>query len=287
MKKLSIFIICALCALGTNLFAQGKQLVKVPKVAEAATKAARQSAAVTVKVPAVPKVPSIQTPPVPTSPRVAAFVNQHPRTLVSLQKMVGLSTRQAWTNLQRLGAVYTPKNPHPQLQEENSFTTADLTEFAAPNIPEQTLPEFPFQNQRGLIYRGMALDTKGKAIRNILENGLRTQDVGRESNTLLYSLAGTNTRSAALRQPLINLTDSGNDAVMWANRLRKNEILVVTVVKSSRTGSVITSSKDIPATDIYAQTALLKINGKLTWCKLELEGNDLRVTPYQEIPSAE
>ncbi|MDD6152488.1 MAG: hypothetical protein PUC11_00865 [Elusimicrobia bacterium] len=156
MKKLSIFIICALCALGTNLFAQGKQLVKVPKVAEAATKAARQSAAVTVKVPAVPKVPSIQTPPVPTSPRVAAFVNQHPRTLVSLQKMVGLSTRQAWTNLQRLGAVYTPKNPHPQLQEENSFTTADLTEFAAPNIPEQTLPEFPFQNQRGLIYRGMA-----------------------------------------------------------------------------------------------------------------------------------
>lgn len=287
MKKLSIFIICALCALGTNLFAQGKQLVKVPKVAEAATKAARQSATVTVKVPAVPKVPSIQTPPVPAHPRVAALVNQHPRTLVGLQTMVGLSTRQAWTNLQRLGAVYTPKNPRPQLQEANSFTTADLTEFAVPNTPGQTLPEFPFQNQRGLIYRGMALDADGKAIRNILKNGLRTQDVGKESNTLLYSMAGPNARTAAVRQPLINLTDSGNDAVMWANRLRKQQILVVTVVKSSRTGSVITSSKDIPATDIYAQTALLKINGKLTWCKLELEGNDLRVTPYQEIPSAE
>lgn len=288
MRKLSIFIICALCALGTDLFAQGKQIVKVPQAADLAAKAARQSAAVAVKVPAVPKVPSVPTPPVvPAHPRVAAVVNQHPRTLVGLQKMVGLSTRQAWTNLKQLGAVYTPKNPRPQLQEANSFTAADLTEFAAPNIPEQTLPEFPFQNQRGLIYRGMALDTKGKAIRNILENGLRTQDVGRESNTLLYSLAGTNTRSAAIRQPLINLTDSGNDAVMWANRLRKNEILVVTVVKSSRTGSVITSSKDIPATDIYAQTALLKINGKLTWCKLELEGNDLRVTPYQEKPSAE
>lgn len=288
MKKLSIFIICALCALGTNLFAQGKQLVKIPQAAESAAKAARQSATVAVKVPAVPKVPSVQTPPVvPAHPRVAAFVNQHPRTLVGLQKMVGLSTRQAWTNLKQLGAVYTPKNPRPQLQEANSFTTADLTEFAVPNTPEQTLPEFPFQNQRGLIYRGMALDANGKAIRNILKNGLRTQDVGRESNTFLYSLAGPNARTAAVRKPMINLTDSGNDAVMWANRLRKEEILVVTVVKSNSTGAIITSSTDIPVDDIYAQTALLKVNGKPTWCKLELEGNDLRVTPYQEIPSAE
>ena len=288
MKKLSIFTICALCALGTNLFAQGKQIVKVPQAAESAAKAARQSAAVTVKVPAVPKVPSVQTPPVvPAHPRVAAFVNQHPRTLVGLQKMVGLSTRQAWTNLKQLGAVYTPKNPRPQLQDANSFTTVDLTEFAVPNTPGQALPEFPFQNQRGLIYRGMALDADGKAIRNILKNGLRTQDVGKESNTLLYSMAGPNARTAAVRQPLINLTDSGNDAVMWANRLRKQQILVVTVVKSNSTGSIITSPTDIPVDDIYAQTALLKVNGKPTWCKLELEGNDLRVTPYQEIPSAE
>lgn len=216
-----------------------------------------------------------------------AVARSYPGLYVHAQTLTGTPRITALRNTLEAGYVPHRYNPRPQLQEANSFTTADLTEFAVPNTQGQTLPELPFQNQRGLIYRGMALDADGKAIRNILKNGLRTQDVGRESNTRLYSMAGPNSRSAAVRQPLINLTDSGNDAVRWANRLRKEEILVVTVVKSNRTGSIITTPTDIPVDAIYAQTALLKVNGKPTWCKLELEGNDLRVTPYQEIPSAE
>lgn len=290
MKKLSIFAICALCALGTDVFAQGKQIVKVPKAADLAAKAARQSAAAAVKVPAVPKVPSVQTPPVvPAHPRVAAFVSQHPRTLVGLQKMVGFSTRQAWSNLKRLGAEYTPKNPRPQLQEENAFTAADLTEFAVPNAPGQTMPEFPFQNQRGLIYRGLALDTDGPAIRNILENGLLIKDLGKYAADYITSLGAEVVKAPIKATKITNLTANPSEAVMWAKlRSAEGQIQVVMVVKYTSNKSsfsnsqhAISTSKDIPPEEIYAMTALLDLNGTLTWCKLELEGAGFRITPYE------
>lgn len=285
MKKLSIFIICALCALGTNLFAQGKQLVKIPQAAESAAKAARQSAAVAVKVPAVPKVPSVPTPPVvPAHPRVAAFVNQHPHTLVGLQKMVGLSTRQAWTNLKQLGAVYTPKNPRPKLLEEQAFVTEDFTQLIpAPKGKDEAPTLIPFQNQRGLIYRGLALNADGKAIRNILENGLRVQDSGEESNTLRIAYASRGGPSAVktVLDPVINLTSGPNSASSWAaKRMRHQDIRVVVVVHSQEQGSIIVETKDIPPADIYAVTALLNIDGTRTWCKVELEGENFRITPY-------
>ncbi len=286
-----MFVLCALT--GVNVAAQ-KNPAKIVKTTDAALKAARQAAA---RIPAAPKMPAAPKAAItpaphvsvtPAQPRIAKFVTDHQRTLVGLQKMVGVSTRSAWENLQQLGAVYTPKSPRPLLAQEHSFTAADLTELAVSREEALQAPAFPFQNQRQLIYRGMALDTDGKAIRNILENGLRTQDVGKEANTLILSIAGPHSWDPAIRKPLINLTDSSADAVMWAGkRLTQGQIMVVSVVKSNRTGSIITASENIPTSEIYAQTALLKINGKPIWCKLELDGENLRIIPYAVNPPAE
>lgn len=284
-KFLSVFLICALCALPrADVFAQKKNIIKTVTGKPAALKVVERTAAA--RIPPALQLPV--TPPAVRHPRLAQFATKHRRPLIGLQKMVGISTYTAWKNLQSIGAVHIPTNPRPILAQDKTFSSADLTNWIVSRAEAAQAPAFPFDNQRALIYRGMALDGDGKAIRNILENGLRTQDVGKESNTLLISIAGPNAHAAGFCKPVINLTDSSADAVMWANkRLNKNQTLVVTVVKSNDKGDIIVTSDNIPAEDIYALTALLKIDGVPTWCKVELEGEGFKITPYQENPPAE
>lgn len=210
------------------------------------------------------------------------FLTQHQRAIIGTQRMLGVSKIQAVRNIRAWGAQRLATSPRPVLANDLSFHAPRLGELAARQNAAKEFPPFPFDNQRMLIYRGLALDTDGKAIRNILENGLRTQDVGREASTLALSLAGPMSRSAAVRAPITNLTDSASDAVMWAGiRLSKGQIPVIVVVKSPQKGNIITTSRDIPAEDIYAAVTLLNVNGIPTWCKVELEGDGFRITPYE------
>ncbi len=305
MNRIITFFICIFCAFSaTNAKSQalGKGIQASRQAGTAATKAAMTAEQSMLKTtnaalrnvprtaaPAVKLAPAVKPVPLPAvNPTVAGFVDRNQRTLFKLQTSVGVSTRKAWENLKNLGAEYHPKNPRPELLQSSAFTAADFTKLAVSQAEITTAPLFPFQNQRLLIYRGMALNTNGDAIRNILENGLLTKDVGRESNTLLLSIAGPRGRAGAARTPITNLTDNSSEAVMWAGkRMGKQDITVVVAVNSSAKGSIITVAEDIPAEDIYAVTALLRVNGKPTWCKLETAPEGFRITPYQEAAIAE
>lgn len=210
------------------------------------------------------------------------WLTNHQRTIINVQRLVGVSKIQAIRNVRAWGAEYQAKTPRPLLLQEQSAVSADL-QGLEPVLPDKNAyPPFPFQNQRNLIYRGLALDTDGAAIRNILTNGLRAKDSGPFSNTLLYTLAGPHSASRAIQAPIINLTADSNAAVKWATtRLSSGSIRVVVVVKSNLNSALITQSEDIPAQQIYAVTALLSIQGTPVWCKIELEGDNLRITPYK------
>lgn len=294
MNKLFISFICALCAFAaTSAGAQKlpqirKGVQTARKTAENASKAAMsaQKAIPAVTKPAVPAAPAVRVQTV--HPKVAKFVDENQLTLIKMQKLVGFSTRKALENVRGWGAEYHPKNPRPTLREDAAFTAPDLTEFIVSPEGVQTAPVFPFQNQRALIYRGLALKTDGAAIRNILENGLLLKDVGTESNTLILAMAGPQARSAAVRAPVTNLTDTSSEAAVWASkRMGKRDVSVIVVVKSNAKGSYITINQDISPDDIYAVTALLSVNGQPTWCKLETQGDNFRITPYNQAPEAE
>lgn len=270
-----LLLSCALCASAeTTVSAQGLKTLNSAKTAVKASDAAL--AASNAVLPAA------------SASFTARMATRYQRPLVALQKKVGINTFQAVRNVRAWGAEYIPTHPRPTILPEQAFTVTDLTEFSGTPAFPSNAPQIPFQNQRRLIYRGMALKTDGLAIRNILKNGLLVKDMGGEANTLLLAISNPRAHNAVTRRPLINLTDNANDAFMWANlRMRPGMLRVVAVVESQEKGRIITTGTDIPPQNIYALITLLKINGKLTWCKLELEGNNLRVTPYQETPSAE
>jgi len=288
MKKnyLTIFLCAAICfCCAANAPAQTP--------VRAAASAARKAKAARPKLPPVPNpapVPAV-SPQVPPAPEVvnsytSNFLTKYRRELVALQKIVfNQTTRQAVERLSDWGARRPAVVPRPKPRKDHAFTTADLTPFKVPLSQFDTpAPAIPFQRQRGFIYRGMGLSADGTAIRNILQNGLRVQDVGPNANTLRFALAGARARGALsqLSKPITNLTSDPNAAVFYATRrLTENHVGVVAVVKSAKEGNIIIETENIPAAKIYAVAALLYINGERVWCKIEPDGTNFRVTPYE------
>lgn len=208
------------------------------------------------------------------------FVNQHKKELFKLQTAVGISPRRAANNLTHIGAAPTKK----QLittQDEAAFVTKD---FHALSYQHGPLPAVPFTPHPHYMYRGLGLETDGADVRNILQNGLRTQDVGPDHNTLRLSYASLGGRGAlqsVSSRPVINLTNSPTVALHYAKRYREKGMMVLVVVREkTNRGAVITTEKDIPAQDILAVAALLSIRGKPVWCQIELTDEGFLVTPY-------
>lgn len=234
-------------------------------------------------LPLIPQKPvrPVLPPTVSTGP-TQQWITNNQRLLINLQRLWGTSTIQAIRNVRKWGAQYPRKNPRPVLQTDQSFRRANLAGLSVPESQIKDMPPHPFQNQRLLIYRGLALDVDGRAVRNILENGLLLKDVGPYANTLLYSLSGPYSRSRSVQNPVINLTDNSDSAANWAKtRKSPNQICVVTVVQSNQTGRTIMHNHDIPSDAIYAVTALLMVNGTPAWCKVEWDNGEFLITPYQ------
>ena len=58
-------------------------------------------------------------------------------------------------------------------------------------------------------------------------------------------------------------------------------LLVLVVIKEKvKRGRIITTPEDIPARNIQAVAALLSVNGKPSWCQIELEEKGFLITPY-------
>ena len=191
-----------------------------------------------------------------------------------------------------LEAGYEPHryNPRPALQADKALAVRDFS-AVMPAGKEAETPVIPFQNQRGLIYRGLALNADGQAIRNILENGLLIKDLGQYASDFITSMGAEASRGRCHSIKVTNLTAESSEAVKWAQLRSKEEAIpVVMVVKYSSNKDLfsqdihaINTAADIPPEDIYAMAALLNINGVPTWCKVELEGEGFRITPYEPV----
>ena len=137
------------------------------------------------------------------------------------------------------------------------------------------------------MYRGLGLAADGASLRNILENGLLIKDVGRNSNDrrLAYASAGGMAAlKAVARERVTNLTDSPDSALHYAWRHAGNGLVVMVSVKESvERGAIVTVAHDIPAEQIHEVIALLEVNGKPAWCKIEPAEDGFKITPYNSV----
>lgn len=201
--------------------------------------------------------------------------------LFKIQRLAGISPRQAVKNLHQWGAQPFQKL-RPLLQTERAFSITDFSSLVQEAIAH--LPAIPFM-EGPYMYRGLKLPADGAAIRNILENGLLVKDVGPHNNDrrLFYaSMIGPEAIKEILKEPVINLTNSPVNAFFYAARYRQQEGLIVLVkVKGlEEKGKVVSVPYNIPVKNIHSLIALLNLNGTPTWCKVELLADEFKITPY-------
>ena len=225
--------------------------------------------------------PAVSLPAARLNPTVSRFVNNNKKLLYRLQTSVGISSKKAVENLYKWGANPLQKPRRPVLQPQRAFTAAD---FSALAYTQGTVPPFPMQHHPQFMYRGLGLALDGKAIKNILTNGLLAADVGSSNNDLLMSFASAG-GPVSLQQfskiRLINLTDSPATALHYGWRNSHKGMVAVVVVKEPRErGEVVAFSADIPAEKIHAVIALLSLDGVPTWCRIKTATNGFRIIPF-------
>lgn len=168
-----------------------------------------------------------------------------------------------------------------------------LDGFAGPS------PEIPLPKGGNKIYgvRGLGLDEP--AIRNILRNGLRLQDLGKNAGDLGVLLRTTNLSSAApvTRSMMKNaieesqvtwLTPNPQVAAFYARRnsFEDGKIPVLVTVRNERTIGTDANfevAHDIPAENIVEMSALVKgPDGNPIWVRLSLmPDQSFRINPYR------
>ena len=172
----------------------------------------------------------------------------------------------------------------PQLLPQEAFTTRSFEKL----IPVgETIPQVPFAEQEGTLYRGLGLETDGKAIKHILDQGLLVQDAGDYSNMLLVSLMTTpEDAAAASASKFTNLTKSPGTALHYAQKNGKRDAdkvlpVIVAVRGEIEYGKVVRVQHDIPTKNIQETIVLLQINGTPTWCHVENTEDGFLVIPYE------
>ncbi len=171
----------------------------------------------------------------------------------------------------------------PQANLDHQFVVDDFTAL----IPEQMpTAEVPLVAGPGMLFRGLALPADGKAVQNILQNGLRVADVGTEANTRNLAIAGAmpGMGKALAHTPMTNLTSFPTEAAGWAvTRFTEGKPLLAVVAVNGQTqsGKVVLVAHDIPAGQITHVFVPLNVNGQVAWCQIELtENGQFLVTPY-------
>lgn len=193
--------------------------------------------------------------------KLARISNSKKTMMFNFMVSMGVSPRESLEILQEIGA-HPVQRAMPKLADK----TYEFASFAQMAPALQTRPAYPFSPNSKTMYRGMALEANGTALKNIFENGLLLKDVRSTNNQLLLSHAGPHGRSVAA-QRVICFTNSPEAAAKWA-QARSNEsfnIPVVVHVKNIPTGETIMHGQDVPAEQILRVSALLNIDGQNVW----------------------
>lgn len=175
----------------------------------------------------------------------------------------------------------------PQLTPAHTFETDEFSHLLVAQLPDEPLP---LLERPGVLYRGMALPADGEAVKNILQNGLRLEDLGSHATTKLLAMSG-GIRGLVSTRPVTNLTSLPQDALYWGTQRTEpgKELLVIAVVKNqTQSGKVVLYSDDIPAENIDYLIVPLHLGSKPLWYKVELTEDSpygpFRLTPYEDTP---
>ena len=234
-------------------------------------------------------VPPFRLPPgVPPSQSVLQqLVNDNKRFIVGAQVKMGVPLRTAVERAMRMGAQPEKHVRKLPLLTNKSFVVKDLEElFITPAQEDLPDPRQPFAVRPKLIFRGISLKAEHTtpAVRNILENGLRLQDLGNHAANLRLALvAGANYKAVtAAARPVTNLTEDPFAAAEWAfRRSIEGSSRVVIAVNATDRGQIIYYDRDIAVDEIHSVIALLNVNGQKTWCQVELAEEGFKITPYE------
>lgn len=213
------------------------------------------------------------------------FMTNHQRTIVGMQTSLGVSVRKAVENTRSLGAVYVPRHKLPPSLEGYDATVPAFTNLT---VKPELAPILPLTYNPEIMYRGLGLPADGKAIRNILQNGLRLEDVGSDSCNLLLSMACSDRNVGALRQmsqvKYTNLTNDPFFAFQYASRnTNGNNVPVIISVRGLPQDKILRVDYDIPADQIDEVLALVNWNGVPTWCRVTLAEDAFKLTPYLSV----
>lgn len=233
-------------------------------------------------------VPPFRLPPgVPPSQSVLQqLVNDNKRFIVGAQVKMGVPLRTAVERAMRMGAQPEKHVRKLPLLTNKSFVVKDLEElFITPAQEDLPDPRQPFAVRPKLIFRGIALKAKDTtpAVRNILENGLRLQDLGNHAANLRLALvAGANYKAVtSAARPVTNLTEDPFSAAEWAFRRGiEGSSRVVIAVNATDRGQIIHYDRDIAVDELHSVIILLNVNGQKTWCQVELAEEGFKITPY-------
>ena len=125
----------------------------------------------------------------------------------------------------------------------------------------------------------------GKALRNILENGLLIKDVGLNSNDLMIIYAAAASPRAMMglvQQPVTNLTNDPRTALQYAQLHNQSGNMMVVVKVSGIDGydDIVRVEDDIPANQIEEMLVCVSWNGTPVWARVTATPDGFELTPY-------
>ena len=135
---------------------------------------------------------------------------------------------------------------------------------------------FPFQKNDREMYRGMALDAEGNNLRHILQNGLEVTKSHYE-NFAAYDGKGYPDGTLAIYAA--HRPDHAK-IFMWDTKGVESYLPFILHIKKVGWRPTVSVPHDIPPSWIYRVSALLKVDGKLRWGEVKLQGDNFVFTPY-------
>lgn len=301
MKKIAFTLLSAVLMLNPGLYAQKAVLQAVSKTSKVT---ARETQALGRMVVMPPMPGTLVHPTVVHLPNVSPVSRISPLTptiptgpvaKVTTPSISGKVNRSWWEQQQRNRKAAALKKQHtaqvnlaqrkaslPQLLENNKQT---VSSFENLEVHQQEIPTLPWIEEPQILYRGLGLPVDAKAVRNILENGLLVKDVGPESNTLatIYAAGSRASLSHVAHVRYTNLTNDPSTALHYAGRNNVNGqvIVLVRVTGIADYKDIVRVEADIPPAQIEEMLVLVSLDGHPQWCRVELKGNQLELTPYE------
>lgn len=163
--------------------------------------------------------------------------------------------------------------------------TPSLAAFAPAkeDLPSlSAIPAFAFQPNEKEMYRGMALPPDGEDLRFIMQNGLKV------SKSHYENFAAYDGRDYPDGTKAIYASFQPKYAVrfIFAEQDWPSYIPVILHLKKLGWRDFVSVPHDIPPSWIYRVSALLKVNGRLTWGELKIKNKEFIFTPYPPAPPA-